>query len=89
MGLMVDQYHENGTKILDDLSKKRDAEKSNKRRYLEHKKKQMVRVYSDAKNLVVETTTELKENSITGFEEAWRKQQREVQRSIAGGRAGV
>ena len=52
MGLLVDQYKENGTKILDHLSEKRDAEKAEILENLRQKKKEMISTYSEAKVFV-------------------------------------
>ena len=83
MGLLVDQYKENGTKILDHLREKRDTEKAEILENLGQKKKEMISTYSEAKEFVDMTETELKDNSITAFDKEWRKRQEDIQRKIS------
>lgn len=86
MGLLVDQYKENGTKILDELTQKRDVEKAQILENLGQKTKEIVSMYTDAKKFVMKTEADLEENSISVFEKQWRKKQEDIQRQISEGR---
>jgi hypothetical protein len=86
MGLMVEQYRDNGTKIVDNLSKKRDSERTTVLQSLDGKKQEMMFVYTGAKTNIQQTTNDLKGNQINRFEKVWSKQQAEVRKQISEGR---
>ncbi|KUJ22682.1 uncharacterized protein LY89DRAFT_664480 [Mollisia scopiformis] len=86
MELMVEQYRQNGTKIIDSLTNKRTGEQTTILQDLEAKKQEMTSAYKDAKGLLRQTTDEIKENQVNPFEKAWRKQQDEVRKLISEGR---
>ena len=53
---------------------------------LNQKRAEMASMYSEAKELVIDTTTDLKENSTSQFEREWRKRQDAIREEIAEGR---
>ncbi len=85
MHLIIKQYDENGTKILDKLAAKREEEKKAILRNLDLKSKQMVTVYTDAKEFIQEKVDELKEDPISAFQKEWHKKQDEIQKLISAG----
>ena len=84
-GLLVGQYKQNGTKILDNLMRKRETERATILQKLDQKKKEMVSIYTEAKEFVMETAEDLKD-SIGHFEKDWQKQQQAIQEKISEGR---
>lgn len=86
MGLMVEQYRDNGSRIVDNLSKKRDSERTTVLQNLDGKKQEMMSVYTEAKTNIQQTTDDLKGNQISRFEKVWSKQQAEVRKQISEGR---
>jgi hypothetical protein len=84
-GLLVGQYKQNGTKILDNLTRKRETERATILQKLNHKKREMVSIYAEAKEVVTEAAEDLKD-SISHFENDWRKQQQAIQEKISEGR---
>ncbi len=86
MGLLVEQYKDNGAKILDNLAKKREGERANILRKLNAKKKEMTEIYREGKEFVLVTTDELKETPVSHFEKGWRQRQDEIRKQISEGR---
>lgn len=86
MGLMVDQYRDNGGRIVDNLSKKRDSERTTVLQSLDGKKQEMMSVYTEAKGSVQKAADDLKGHQLNRFEKTWSKQQAEVRKQIAEGR---
>ncbi len=86
MDLMVEQYRENGTKIMDNLTKKRSQERAIIMQTLEGKKQETTSIYTDAKSFVQHNIDDLKDNQVLRFEKLWRKQQDEVRNQISEGR---
>jgi len=84
-GLLVGQYKKNGAKILDNLTRKRESERTAILQTLDQKKKEMASIYTEAKEFVIETAEDLKD-SIGHFEKDWRKQQQAIQEKISEGR---
>ena len=86
MELLVDQYKENGTKLLDSLQKKRENEKGTLFRNLDQKKSDMAAVFGQSKNFIMETEESLREHSTSHFEREWRRKQSAVRKQISGSR---
>jgi hypothetical protein len=86
MGLLVEQYKQEGSKILSKLEQRREQERGTVMQTLHQKRIEMVSIYSEAKELVVETTNDLKEHSISHFEREWRKKQDALRAEISEGR---
>jgi hypothetical protein len=84
-GLLVGQYKQNGSKILENLTRKRETERATILQKLNQKKKEMVSIYTEAKEFVMETAEDLKD-SIGHFEKDWQKQQQAIQEKISEGR---
>ena len=89
MGLLVHQYKENGGKLLNHMTEKRDDEKASIAGNLEKQKKEMVGVYGEAKMFVNDSEKILKLSSLLKFEKQWRKEQEGIQRRIDEGRKAV
>ncbi|KAH8657563.1 hypothetical protein BGZ60DRAFT_434519 [Tricladium varicosporioides] len=75
MGLLVNQYKENGTKVLDTMTQKRAEEKLSMRRVLQDKKNSIMYTYNEAKKSISRTAEKLKEAPINLFEKEWRNRQ--------------
>jgi hypothetical protein len=85
--LIIKQYDQNSTKILDKLTTKREEEKKAILRKLDLKSKQMVILYTDANEYIQEKMDELKEDPISAFQKEWHKKQDEIQKLISVGMA--
>jgi hypothetical protein len=59
-GLLVGQYKQNGTKILDNVTRKQETERATILQKLNQKKKEIVSIYTEAKEFVMETVEDLK-----------------------------
>jgi hypothetical protein len=86
MDLLVEQYRENGSKLLGKLDRKRKEDRIVITQKLELKKSDMISAYNEARNFVVETEGDLKDNPIVLFEKEWRKTQQVIQKSVSKGR---
>jgi hypothetical protein len=86
MDLLVEQYKQEGSKILSNLDQRHENGKATVMQVLGQKRMEMMSIYSEAKELVLETTTDLKENSTSHFEREWRKKQEEIRAEISEGR---
>ncbi|KAK6587347.1 hypothetical protein PZA11_000637 [Diplocarpon coronariae] len=86
MDLLVDQYKENGTKILNSLAKNRENERSLIVRKLDDKKAEMASTYSSAQIIIKETIGDLKKNPTSQTEKDWRKNQEKIRKEISEGR---
>ena len=86
MDLLVEQYRENGSKLLGKLDRKRKENWIAITQKLELKKSDMVSTYNEARDFVVETESDLKDNPIVVFENEWRKTQQVIQKSVSQGR---
>jgi hypothetical protein len=86
MGLLVEQYKEEGGKILGKLEQRHENERVAVVDALDQKRAEMVSIYSDARELVMDTVKDLKENSTTQFERGWRKRQDAIHDEISEGR---
>lgn len=86
MGFLVQQYKEEGGKVISKLEKDHANERATIGRDLKQKKAEMVSIYSESKEVVRETVDDLKENSTARFEREWRKQQEAIRDEIAEGR---
>ncbi len=65
MGLLVDQYQENGSNIVQNLARKSEVKKSYITKEIQKKKTEMLSVYSEAGAFVEGTVSELMENSMS------------------------
>ncbi|KAE9381232.1 hypothetical protein N431DRAFT_490646 [Stipitochalara longipes BDJ] len=86
MGLLIQQYKEEGGKILSKLEERHTNERVAIVDALNQKRAEMVSMYSEAKELVMDTVKDLKENSTSQFEREWRKRQDAIREQIAEGR---
>ena len=86
MGLLVKQYKEEGGKIIGKLEERHENERVAIVDALNEKRAEMASIYTEAKELIIDTTTNLKENSASQFEREWRKRQDAIREEIAEGR---
>lgn len=86
MGLMVEQYRDNGSRIVDNLSKKHDSERTHTLQSLDRKKQEMMSVYTEAKGETQKVADDLKGHQVNRFEKGWSKQQAEITKQISEGR---
>lgn len=89
MSLLVKQYDENGAKIMGRMTEKREKEKAAILQDLDSKSKEIVTVYTDAKDFIRERAHELKENPISGFEKEWTKKQDDIQKMFSSGMSSL
>jgi glutamine synthetase len=86
MDLLIKQYEQEGGKILGKLEQRHQNQRATVIQALDHKKMEMLSIYSEAKELVLETANELKENATSQFEREWRKTQDAIRAEISEGR---
>lgn len=86
MGLLVQQYKEEGCKFICKLEQRHENEKKTIGKALKQKKDEMASIYSESKELIQETVDDLKKNSTAKFEREWRKRQEAIRDEIAKGR---
>ncbi|KAH7364116.1 hypothetical protein BKA65DRAFT_490449 [Rhexocercosporidium sp. MPI-PUGE-AT-0058] len=85
MGLLVNQYKENGMKILDAMSKQREIERESISRSLERKKSEIASVYTESRNVMMEMDGNRRGDSASQFEIEWRRKQSVIRKQIAEG----
>jgi len=85
MGLLVEEYKDNGTKILDNLAQKRVEEKSKMLHSLEQKKEAMVATYTAAKGSIAKTVEKLKQQPLRRVDKDWGKKQDLIREKIGEG----
>lgn len=83
MDLLVEQYKDYGTKILDSEVEKREDMRAVISDKFDKKKSEMVSAYSEAKDVIMETAESLRENPTIRFEKEWRKNQEGIRKQIA------
>ena len=81
--LIVKQYRENGTKLLDAVAEDRQRQMDSILNSLKEKKKDLRRSYSETREYVLEISRNLKHSSVGTYEKKWGKKQNEIQRKIA------
>ncbi|KAI9053396.1 hypothetical protein LZ554_002355 [Drepanopeziza brunnea f. sp. 'monogermtubi'] len=86
MALLVTQYQENGTKIVDGIVKKREGERQTMCNNLEAKRAEMATAYSEARDIVMQSVDDLQENATSHFEKGWRQRQESILKTIRQGR---
>ncbi|KAF7893337.1 uncharacterized protein EAF02_000875 [Botrytis sinoallii] len=84
--LVVRQYKENATSMLEDLSSKRDLEKLNIRQQIENKKTELIRMYSEAGKAVKQIEKDITTSPIGDVDGTWQERQEFIQRELKGGR---
>jgi len=88
MGLIANQYKEQGGAIIGRLEERQANERAKVLEGLGQKKSDMLHMYSEARGLLADTANDLKENSISQFEHEWRKTQENIAGEISEGRRG-
>ncbi|TGO55314.1 hypothetical protein BOTNAR_0247g00060 [Botryotinia narcissicola] len=84
--LVVRQYKENATSMLEDLSSKRDVEKLNIRLQIENKKTELIRMYSEAGKAVKQVEKDIKTSPTDDVDGKWQERQELIHRELKGGR---
>lgn len=84
MDLLVDQYKENGGRIIKDTLKIRAEVKSNLVNSLEEKKDSMINAYGEAKDTIIKTKESLKQEPLCAFEKDWQKKQDLIRGKLSG-----
>ncbi|TGO75189.1 hypothetical protein BELL_0229g00120 [Botrytis elliptica] len=84
--LVVRQYKENATSMLEDLSSKRDLEKLNIRQQIENKKTELIRMYSEAGKAVKQIEKDVTTSPIGDVDGTWQERQEFIQRELKVGR---
>lgn len=73
--LIVKQYSENATNMLDCLASKRNEEILSVRQQIEIKQQALIRMYSEANKVVAQTEEDMKTNSMATFKREWQERQ--------------
>lgn len=82
MGLAVDEYKENGTKMLDDLAEDRADERSQMALDLEQKKKVVMATYAATKESISKTVAKLDQRPLKQINRDWVKKQDAIRAQI-------
>lgn len=85
MDLLVSQYKENGTKILNSMTKQREIERGAMSRSFDRKKADIATIYGESRTMMMETEESMREDSTSRFEADWRKTQSVISKKIAEG----
>jgi hypothetical protein len=84
--LIVQQYDDNGARIIDGLAKGRDEEKARIQQALNRRTNDMAKMCSEASEFMREVQESLKSSPAEDYEQAWRKRQEAIQKRITAGR---
>lgn len=84
--LIVDQYHDNATTMLQGLTRTRDLEKVNIRQQIENKKQELIRMYSEAKSAMAQTEKDIKTASMSDVDGKWQGRQEFILKEMKEGR---
>ncbi|KAF7878927.1 hypothetical protein EAF04_000130 [Stromatinia cepivora] len=80
--LVVRQYNENATSMLEGLTGKRDVEKVNIRQQIENKKEELIRMYSEARNAMTQTEKDIKTAPTSDLNGKWQERQEFILREM-------
>jgi restriction endonuclease S subunit len=75
MDLLVEEYKENGAKILDNISQKRAEERSKMLESLEEKKNTMITVYAATRKSISSSMGKLKQRPVGPLAKDWQTEQ--------------
>jgi hypothetical protein len=82
---IVHRYQENGAKIVNKFLQKRATETAAVEEALNNKREGTVKVYTEAKEFVMQTAEDMRTSSIAGYEKSWREDQAAIQKQILEG----
>jgi len=85
MDLLVDEYKENGAKILDGITQKRAREKSKMTNSLEEKKGFMLKAYTATRKSISSTIERLKQQPTGLLARSWRTEQEFIREKMGQG----
>lgn len=85
LALIVNQYQQNGTKIVKDVLRDRARDQNAIREALEKKREAAVQDYTKAGESVSELAVTLNGSTVGGFEKLWQEQQAAIQEQILEG----
>lgn len=80
--LVVRQYNENATGMLEGLTSKRDVEKVNIRQQIENKKEELIRMYSEARNTMTQTEKDIRAAPVADLNGKWQERQEFILREM-------
>jgi hypothetical protein len=80
--MLVDQYEENGNKLLSGLIQNRDLQKAQIEWKVGNRRQELIKIYDDAKEFVDQTKENAEVSNVADFEKQWRKDQDEIQRKM-------
>jgi hypothetical protein len=86
MGLLVEQYKQGGDKILVRLEHRHENRRVAIVEAVNQKRAEMVSIYSEATEVLRETTEGIKENTTVQFEREWGRKQDAIRDEIFEGR---
>jgi hypothetical protein len=89
LGLIINQYEENGTRLIDDHAWNRDLQKENIEKQLDIRRSELVTIYDEVKGFVDKTKERMERSNMIGFEKQWMKEQESIQRQIDQARHAV
>ncbi len=89
MELLVNQYQENSCKIVQNVVRKREVGKSRIAKELQEKKSEMLSIYSEAREFIEGTASELKKNPMSLVEKEWHTKQENIKKAMADVMKGI
>ncbi|QSZ35359.1 hypothetical protein DSL72_008229 [Monilinia vaccinii-corymbosi] len=84
--LIVRQYNENATALLEHFSGERNKEIISIRQQIEDKKQELIRMYSEANHVMTQTEKDVKTAPMNDFNQEWQEEQENILREIKGRR---
>jgi F0F1-type ATP synthase gamma subunit len=85
MDLLVEEYKENGAKVLDNIAQKRAEEKTKMLESLEEKKNTMIIVYAATRKSISSTVGKLKQRSVGPLAKDWQTEQDFIREKVGQG----
>lgn len=85
MGILVESYNTNGTKLVEDFQSKRQEEKMAVTKSIESRKARMLGVYRNSKNFIENADAQAKRLTVSEFEKTWNKEQENIKNRITEG----
>lgn len=83
VGLLVDQYKEGGTKILDNSTQIRDDLKVHMKIEINEKRLMLAQFYSSAKDSIERRKHDIARSPITNMEHQWEEAQESIQAKLS------
>ncbi|CAD6441514.1 3d6be202-cb23-4139-9b52-477ff5dd936b [Sclerotinia trifoliorum] len=80
--LVVRQYNENASGMLEGLTSKRDVEKASIHQQIENKKEELIGMYSEARNVMTQTEKDIKAAPVGDLNRKWQERQEFILREM-------